>query len=107
VPAGANAYLLRWIIHDWADAEAIAILKTVRKAMPPGSHLVLIEEVVPEPPRPTFGMWLDLHMLVMHRGRERTANEYRELYERSGFELKQTVQTASPRSLIIGRARDD
>jgi hypothetical protein len=107
VPTGADAYTLRWIIHDWADAEAIAILKTVRKAMQPNSRLVLIEEVVPDPPRPTFGMWLDLHMLVMHRGRERTANEYRELYERSGFELEEIVETASPHSLIIGRAQEE
>jgi hypothetical protein len=52
-------------------------------------------------------MWLDLHMLVMHRGKERTANEYWELYERSGFELDQIIQTASPHSLIIGRAQDE
>lgn len=105
VPAGADAYTLRWIIHDWADAEAITILKNVRQAMQPTSLLVLIEEVVPEPPRPTLGMWLDPHMLVMHRGRERTANEYRELYAQSGFQLEQIVPTASPHSLIIGRPR--
>ena len=107
VPAGADAYVLRWIIHDWANPEAISILKNVRQAMKPGSFLVLIEEVVPEPPKPTFGMWLDPHMMVMHRGRERTATEYRELYALSGFELEQIVPTASPISLIIGRPRSE
>ena len=52
-----------------------------------------------------LGMWLDPHMSVMHRGRERSANEYRELYAQSGFELEQIVQTASPHSLIMGRPR--
>jgi hypothetical protein len=107
LPQDADAYTLRWIIHDWADPEAIAILKNVRQAMKPSSVLVLIEAVLPEPPRPTFGMWMDPHMLVMHGGRERTAHEYRELYARSGFELEQMVPTASPVSLIIGRRRNN
>jgi hypothetical protein len=50
-------------------------------------------------------MWLDPHMLVIHGGQERTANEYRELLARCGFELEQIVQTTSPPSLIIGRPR--
>jgi len=73
--------------------------------MTPGSCLVVIEEVIPEPPKQTFGMWLDPHMLVMHRGRERTATEYAELYAQSGFELERNVPTASPISLIVGRPR--
>jgi hypothetical protein len=104
-PVGADAYTLRWVVHDWADPEAIVILRNVRRAMKPSSFLVLIEEVVPDPPRPTFGMWLDPHMLVMHGGRERTENEYRELYAQCGFELEQIVQTALPHSLIIGRPK--
>jgi hypothetical protein len=107
IPAGADVYTLRWIIHDWADAEAASILKNVRQAMKPGALLILIEEVVPEPPLPTFGMWLDPHMLVMHRGRERTITEYRELYEQAGFVLEQVVQTPSPHSLIVGRPKAD
>jgi len=107
LPTGADAYTLRWIIHDWADPEAVSILKNVRTAMKASSVLVLIEEVLPEPPKPTFGMWLDPHMLVIHGGRERTAHEYQELYAQSGFELEQIVQTASPLSLIIGRPRNE
>jgi hypothetical protein len=104
-PMGADAYVLRRILHDWADPEAMTILKNVHHAMKPGSLLVLIEEVVPDLPKPTFGMWLDPHMLVIHGGQERTANEYRELLARCGFELEQIVQTTSPPSLIIGRPR--
>jgi len=104
-PTGADAYTLRWIIHDWADSDAMVILKNVRQAMKPSSALVLIEELVPDPPKPTFGMWLDPHMLIMHGGRERTATEYGELLVNCGFELEQVVSTASPLSLIIGRRR--
>jgi O-methyltransferase domain len=104
-PKDADAYILRRIIHDWADPEAMIILKNVRQAMKPGSRLVLIEEVVPDLPKSTFGLWLDPHMLVMHGGQERTANEYRELLARCGLVLEQIVQTTSPVSLIVGRTR--
>lgn len=97
--------ILRWIIHDWADAPALAILTNIRKAMKPGARLLLIEEIVPEPPKPTMGMWLDPHMLVLHNGRERTRSEYASRYERAGFDLEEVVPTASPHSIIIGSPR--
>jgi hypothetical protein len=56
---GADAGTLRRIIHDWADDEAMVILKNVRPAMKPSSTLALIEEVIAEPPKPTFGVWQD------------------------------------------------
>ena len=105
IPTGADAYVLRWVIHDWADPEATAILKNVRQVMQPASRVMLIEELVPDPPRPTFGMWLDPNMLIMAGGRERTAAEYGELYSDAGLELEEIVPTSSPHSIIIGRAR--
>jgi hypothetical protein len=105
VPAGADAYLLRMVIHDWPETEALAILKTVRQAMKPASYLVLIEMVIPETSEYTYGKWLDLHMLVLAGGRERSITEYRELYARAGFELEQIVPTAAAHSLIFGRPR--
>jgi len=105
VPAGADAYLLRSVIHDWAEPEAIAILEKVRRAMQPHARLVLIEHVIPETPELTLGKWIDLHMLVLAGGRERTATEYAELYAKVGFELQEIVPTAAPHSLIIGRPR--
>lgn len=102
VPEGADAYIMRWIIHDWTDKPAISILENVRKAAKPGARLVLIEEIVTEPPKPTMGMWLDPHMLVMHNGRERTRSEYANLFEQAGFDLEEVVPTASPHSIIIG-----
>jgi len=105
VPVAADAYTMRWIIHDWADAESIAILSNIRKAMKPESRLVLIEEIIPETPELTWAKWLDLHMLAVAGGRERTAAEYRDLFAKSGFELEQIVPTPAGSSLIIGRAR--
>jgi hypothetical protein len=105
VPPGADAYILRWIIHDWADPEATTILENVRRALKPDSRVMLIEELVPDPPRPTLGMWLDPHMLIVTGGRERTAAEYRELYAGAGLDLEAIVPTGSPHSIIVGRAQ--
>ena len=103
VPANADAYMLRWIIHDWPDQEAAAILGTVRKAMKPDSRLVLIEEIVPETAEASWAKWLDLHMLAVAGGRERTATEYKELYATAGFDLERTIATGAGSSLIFGR----
>ncbi|HYR44514.1 MAG TPA: methyltransferase [Terriglobia bacterium] len=103
LPAGADAYILRGVIHDWAEPEAIAILKNVRQVMRPDARLVLIEWLIPEGPEPTLGKWIDLIMLTILGGRERTAAEFGELYAKCGFELDEIIPTASPLSIIIGR----
>lgn len=105
VPANADAYIMRWIIHDWVDHEAAAILGSIRKAMKAESRLLLIEEIVPETPELSWAKWLDLHMLAVAGGRERTAPEYRELYGSAGFELEQIIPTSAGSSLIVGRPR--
>jgi hypothetical protein len=97
--------VLRWIIHDWAESEAIAILKNVRRAMTPGARLVLLETVIPETPEFTFGKWMDLLMLTILGGQERTGAEYSELYAKAGFEMEQIVPTPSMVSILVGRAR--
>jgi hypothetical protein len=102
VPSGADAYLLRMVIHDWPEKEAVVILKNVREAMKPDAHLVLIENVIPETSDYAYGKWLDLHMMVLAGGCERTAQEYRELFAQAGFILEQIVPTAAPHSLIFG-----
>lgn len=105
VPAGADAYTLRWIIHDWPDAESIAIMSNIRKAMTPDSRLVLIEEIVSETPELTWAKWLDLQMLVGPGGQERTVAEYNALFAQSGFELETIVPTPAGSSLIVARPR--
>lgn len=105
IPIQADAYLLRWIIHDWADDKAIPILENVRKAARPGARLLLVESVIPETAGFDMGKWMDLNMLVMAGGCERTAAEFRELFDRAGFELEQIVPTPSPLSIVIGKPR--
>jgi len=103
VPSGADAYTLRWIIHDWPDAECVAIMANIRKAMKPDSRLILIEEIIPDGPELTWAKWLDLQMLVGPGGEERTVSEYNALFAKSGFELEQIIPTPAGSSLIIAR----
>ena len=103
VPQGADAYLMRHIIHDWDDDEALTILKNCRRAMPADGRVLVIEFVIPPGNDPNFGKLLDLNMFVVPGGRERTEAEYRRLYTRSGFELTRIVTTARDVSVIEGR----
>jgi len=77
VPTGADAYVLRWILHDWSDAKAATILQSLRRSLKPTARLILVEFVVPEGAEFDFSKWSDLQMLVLVGGRERTETEYR------------------------------
>ncbi len=103
VPKGGDAYLLKHIIHDWSDEEAEQILRTVRAAMEPDASLLIVEIVLPEHQRPHAGKFIDLEMLVNATGRERTAEDFRKLLERSGFTLHRVVATVSPDSVLEAR----
>jgi C-methyltransferase len=100
VPAGADAYVLKHIIHDWPDEEAVAILRKIRAACGAYSTVLLAEFVIPEHDRDFPGKLGDLEMLLGVNGRERTAEEYRALLARSGFKMTRVVPTASPFSLV-------
>jgi hypothetical protein len=102
VPAGAGAYLLKSIVHDWADEPAIRILRTCRAAMLPTSRLLLVEMMVAPPNEPDRAKLGDLNMLVMHGGRERTADEFRELLAEAGLRMTRIVTTTSPSSIVEG-----
>lgn len=99
VPKG-DAYVLSAILHDWNDDRAGAILRTIHAAAPEGARLLLIENVVAPGNEPQGSKWLDLLMLVLAGGRERTAEDWRELIEGAGFELS-SVEDA----LIQARCR--
>lgn len=103
VPSGADAYILRSVIHDWADSEAIAILKTVRASAKPDARVIVIEQVIQETSEDSLTKWLDLVMMVTSGGQERTAVEYRQLLEKAGLALEKIVPTAGPFSLIFSR----
>jgi isoprenylcysteine carboxyl methyltransferase (ICMT) family protein YpbQ len=100
IPVGGDAYLLKWIVHDWDDAQAIAILKNCHQAMPDNSKLLLIEQVISPKNGLSFAQLMDLNMLVTMGGRERTAAEYRSLLQATGFQLTRIIPTLSPVSVI-------
>jgi hypothetical protein len=102
IPAGGDAYLMRHIIHDWDDERCRKILGNVRKVIPPAGKLLVVEGVVPPGNGSSFTKLLDLTMLVIPGGKERTAEEYAALYSRAGFRLTRIVPTASEVSVIEG-----
>lgn len=100
VPEGGDVYLMRHILHDWDDEKALAILRNCHAAMTAESKLVVIESVIPSGNEPFFGKWLDLTMMVIPGGKERTEAEYRQLFEQAGFQLTRIVPTALEVSVL-------
>jgi hypothetical protein len=94
VPSGAEAYILKAIIHDWEDPEAEAILHTCRRAMGPTATLLVIEQELGAPNERPPAKFSDLNMLVGPGGQERTRDEYAALFAATGFELTRTIPTA-------------
>lgn len=79
--------MLAQILHDWEDEQALAILRNCRRSIAPGGRLLLLEQVMPDGDTPSYAKLLDLVMLVLLGGKERTESEWRELLEEGGFEL--------------------
>jgi hypothetical protein len=102
VPKGADAYMMKHIIHDWNDEQCISILQNCRNAMNEGGKVLVVEMILPEGNEPSIGKFLDLQMLQFLPGCERTEAEYRILFDRAGLELSRIVPTMSPFSVIEG-----
>lgn len=100
VPAGADAYLLKYVIHDWDDEHSLKILASCRRAMADDARLLLVETVVPPPGTPHYAKLQDLEMLVVAGAQERTVDEYTRLLEQAGFRLLRVVPTTEPASVI-------
>jgi hypothetical protein len=96
VPSGGDIYMLKSILHDWDDAEAVQILRNCRQAISDQGKLLHIGEMLKPSNEPDFGKWLDLNMLVQLTGRERTEAEFQELYGATGFRLSRVIQTGGP-----------
>ncbi len=103
IPAQADAYFLRHILHDWDDEDAGQILRNIRRTMPPSARLLVVEHVLPPGDAPSFGKLLDLNMLIMPGGIERTEDEFRRLYEAAGFRLTRVVPARDDLCVIEGR----
>ena len=100
VPAGGDAYVLSHIIHDWTEEQCLTILGHCRRVMKPDGLLLLVEMVLPPGDVPHPGKMLDMTMLVMTDGQERTEAEYTTLLDRAGFRLTRVVPTKSAASVI-------
>jgi hypothetical protein len=105
VPAGGDAYIMKHIIHDWDDDRAVAILTAIRKALDgkPQGRVILLEAALAPGNAPDFGKLVDLEMLLLPGGRERTADEFGTLFQRAGFRLSNVVPTKSMLSVIEAR----
>jgi hypothetical protein len=101
LPAGADAYILKWILVSWDDERAVTILQNCRRAMPAQGKLLVIERIIPPGNEPCFGKLADLNLLVMYQGRHRTEAEYRALFARAGFALARVIPTNSPTEFSV------
>jgi SAM-dependent methyltransferase len=105
VPSGADAYILKSVIHDWDDAKCVKILQNCHRAMAPGGKLLLVELVLPErvdqSPRAQIGTGSDVNMLVNVGGRERTDADFEKLFAASGFKLTKIVGIPGSLSSVI------
>lgn len=97
---GGDAYVLKSVIHDWPDEDAVRILGNVRSAAGAGKTVLLVENVIPRNNREFAGKWTDLEMLVVAGARERTAAEYDRLLAQAGFRMTRVVATASSFSVV-------
>jgi hypothetical protein len=100
IPSGSDAYILSHILHDWEDAQCQIILKNCHEAMDHGSRLLIVEMIVPTGNEPSISKLLDLEVLVMGGGRERTEVEFYNLIEASGFNLNRIIPTQENISII-------
>lgn len=102
VPAGRDLYVLSRVLHDWNDGDALRILRVCRKAMQSGSRLLIVDVVLPERAvECPDGVLLDLNMLVLLGGRERTASEVHDLLARAGFAQGRITPTGLPGALAV------
>jgi hypothetical protein len=95
-----DLYVMMTVLHDWSDAEAVTILKNIRKTAPAGAKLLLVEAIIDERARGSFAMDLDIEMLVFAEGRERTEQQWRRVLAEAGFELTRATPLAGISGLV-------
>ncbi len=101
IPKGYDAYLLKHVLHDWGDEEALTILRNCRASIPKHGTLLIIDAIISRDNSPHPAKWGDLHFMVVHQGgRERTKREFDSLLRKSGFELKQVIVLPLPDAVV-------
>ncbi|MEU7853260.1 methyltransferase [Nonomuraea sp. NPDC049141] len=104
VPAGADAYLLASVLHNWDDGDAVRILRNVRRAMNPGGRVLVLEVALPDDDAPHLGKDLDLRMLAIFNGAlERSREEYATLFQQADLELTEVIELGAGASLLEAR----
>jgi len=99
-PSGADAYLMRHVLHDWTDEQCVSILRNVRRVVPPQGRLLIVECVVPPGNERSISKDYDILMMVGPQGLERTEAQFRSLFQQSGFEVTGITPTSSMISVI-------
>ncbi len=99
----ADCYLLKWILHDWSDEEVVRILSRCRESLEPGGVVLVVELLLDRPGHETFTAWMDMQMLVVAGGRERTRAEYDALFSAAGLRLTRVLDTGTPFVVLEGR----
>jgi hypothetical protein len=106
VPAGCDAYMLKHILHDWSDDHCRRILGLIREQLPANGRVIVCEMIVPDGPGPSPAKILDIEMLALTiGGKERTAEEFSQLFLSAGLQLERVIPTASPMSVLEARHR--
>lgn len=100
VSAGADGYLMKYILHDWDDEKSHRLLENCRAAMAPGGRVLVVDHVIPPGNGANWGKLLDINMLALTGGRERTREEFRALFAGAGLRLRRIVPTACPLSIL-------
>jgi SAM-dependent methyltransferase len=101
IPSSCDLYILKNIIHNWGDEQCVQLLNKIHQSIGPAGRLLIIEMVISSGNEPSTGKLLDIQMMAtMPGGKERTADEYRDLLEKSGFALTRIISTIAPISLI-------
>jgi O-methyltransferase domain/Dimerisation domain len=103
VPADGDIYLLKHILHDWNDDECVKILGNVREAMALDGRVVVVEMLITDNGPPSPATLLDLNMLVMLTGKERTSEDFAALFAKAGLKLHAVKPTQSPVAVIEAR----
>jgi hypothetical protein len=104
VPRG-DAHIMSFIVHDWHDEPATRILRNIHKAQADGGKVLLVESVLPVGNEKNFGKLIDMEMLALANGRERTADEFASLLDGAGFRLTKIVATDAPIAVVEGTRR--
>jgi len=100
-PVGAEIYILKNILHNWSDEDCIRILKNIKEVLPENGKIVILEMIIEEDNKPSFGKLIDIQMMVfMKKGKERTRQEYKDLLAKSRLKVNRIIPTISPLSLI-------